>query len=172
MGRFFIRNGNYFETVTDVETPAGAVEVPQRPSAYHVWDQALNDNAGDWAQGPMPEISVGQVNDERDRRLRLGATVNVVGYGNVEAQLRPGEEDGVNLLGQVAQAQILIGLTDLVTTLRWRDGNNIEHQLTAPQMIDFAQKAAAWKEDIYAHSWTIREMDPIPQDYADDSRWP
>ena len=39
MTRFFLdRNGNYYETLTDVgQPPAGHRNVPQRPSADHQW---------------------------------------------------------------------------------------------------------------------------------------
>lgn len=47
MPYFFIMNGNYFETLTDVTTPEGAIELPKRPSPTHDWID------GEWVENPL-----------------------------------------------------------------------------------------------------------------------
>lgn len=43
---FFDANGNYYETLTDRETPQGHSIAPQKPSRYHEWDgQQWVDNS-------------------------------------------------------------------------------------------------------------------------------
>ncbi len=90
----------------------------------------------------------------------------------MEAQLRPETDDQSNLMGQLLKAQSLIAASDLVTLIKWRDGANVEHQLTAPQMVDFAFKAGEWKTLVYERYWAVKALNPIPADYADDVRWP
>lgn len=52
MARFFVKDGNYFETITDVEPDEtgvwsdGRIEVPQKPSADHEWRN------GGWVSAP------------------------------------------------------------------------------------------------------------------------
>jgi hypothetical protein len=49
MPQFFLdASGNYYEAMTDIETPAGHTSVPQRPGPWDTWDGAQ------WLSGSAP----------------------------------------------------------------------------------------------------------------------
>ena len=128
-----------------------------------------SDYVFDWGAAPTRNSLFA----EREARILAGADITVPGYSStIAAQMRPRTDDASNLLGQVMHAQILVASGDTTTTLVWRDGANVGHNLTGAQMIAFGLLVAAWKESIYASSWVIAALDPIPADYAADSRWP
>jgi hypothetical protein len=54
----------------------------------------------------------------------------------------------------------------------FRDGNNVDHELTPAEMLALWQGSAAYVDPLYTASWVIKTFDPIPADYADDARWP
>jgi hypothetical protein len=110
------------------------------------------------------------VNTERERRIAAGAIVTVTGAGAIPVQGR--EQDVRNLqgLGLMALARVTAGDTATVTT--FRDADNIDHELTPPQVMELVQRAAAAAEAIIQASWAIKAMDPLPADVTDDALWP
>lgn len=122
---------------------------------------------GDYV-APVP--TGGDVNAERARRILAGATIAVTGAGNIP--LTGGEDDKSNLSNQAMAAKARIDAGDVATTTVWRDRNNVNHDLTPPQVWELWSKAAGYVSDLYGASWAIKALDPIPADYADDSRWP
>jgi hypothetical protein len=105
------------------------------------------------------------VNAERDRRIIVGKTINGIAVTGRD-------EDARNLTNLALAAQLRIGSGDTTTTTTFRDGNNVDHDLTPPQMLDLWQQSAAYVSALYEASWTLKAMDPIPADYADDTHWP
>jgi len=49
----------------------------------------------------------------------------------------------------------------------FRDGNNVDHELTPAEMLALWQGPAAYVGALYAASRVIKTFDPIPADYAD-----
>jgi hypothetical protein len=105
------------------------------------------------------------VNAERDRRIIVGKTINGIAVTGRD-------EDARNLTNLALAAQLRIGSGDTTTTTTFRDGNNVDHDLTPPQMLALWQASAAYVSALYEASWAIKAMDPIPADYAADERWP
>lgn len=111
------------------------------------------------------------VNAERDRRIARGTTIEVSGYGSIPLQGR--EKDQTNLLGLMNAAKIRIESGDVTTLRKFRDAENVDHMLTPPQFIELWVKGSAWISDVYEASWDLKDMDPIPADYAtNESYWP
>jgi hypothetical protein len=54
----------------------------------------------------------------------------------------------------------------------FRDRDNENHTLSAAQVIDLAEQALAKVTAIREASWALKDMDPIPADFADDKYWP
>ena len=105
------------------------------------------------------------VNAERARRIVAGAVL-----GGVHVTGR--DEDTRNLTNLALAAQLRMAGGDTTTLTTFRDGDNVDHDLTPPQMLALWQQSAAYVEALYAASWTIKAMDPPPADVADDELWP
>lgn len=114
---------------------------------------------------PAPQPTNEDVNAERDRRIIAGKTINGVAVTGRD-------EDARNLTNLALAAQLRIASADTTTTTTFRDGNNIDHDLTPAEMLALWQGSAAYVSDLYAASWVIKALDPIPFDYAADERWP
>jgi hypothetical protein len=110
------------------------------------------------------------VNTERERRIAAGATVTVTGAGDIPVQGRDVDVRNLQGLGLGALARVSAG--DMTTITTFRDADNIDHNLTPPQVLELVQQASAVAEAIIQATWTIKALDPIPADYADDARWP
>ena len=117
-----------------------------------------------------PAPSSADVNDERDRRINAGTTVQIDGYGPIPLQGR--DKDQRNLLGLQAAAAMRLAAGDNATLTKFRDADNVDHMLTPSQVVELWSKGAAWISYTYDASWDIKALDPIPANYADDSRWP
>lgn len=128
-------------------------------------------NGGVWTAPAATVIDLSaQVNAERDRRIAAGTTVIVTGYGPIP--LQGGERDQTNILGLVTASQIRLAGGDNTTITKFRDATNTDHMLTPSQIIEMWSKGAAWISANYDASWTLKGMDPVPADFADDSYWP
>jgi hypothetical protein len=112
-----------------------------------------------------PFISNVDVNAERDRRIVAGKTINGIAVTGRE-------EDARNLTNLALGAQLRIAAGDTTTLTTFRDGNNADHDLTPPEMLELWQQSAAYVSALYAASWTIKALDPIPADFDAESRWP
>lgn len=143
----------------------------QDPSAfdYPSWDQI----AGQWFEDleKKDETERAAVNAERSRRLQVGCAVTVSGLG--AAPLVQGRtEDKANLLGLHNAAQYRLSQGDTVGPMEFRDGLNDLYQLTPAQMLELYFSSALYVEAVYKASWTIKAMDPRPEDVTDDALWP
>lgn len=135
---------------------------------------------GAWGYSPVaepeapptedPVVTAQMVNAERDRRVALGATVQIDGYGTVPLQGRL--QDQTNLLGLVTAASLRVAAGDTATTTKFRDAANVDHDLTPPQIVEMWSKGAAWISAVFEASWALKAADPIPLDYAANSHWP
>lgn len=104
------------------------------------------------------------VNAERARRIVKGTVIDGI-------YVTGRDEDARNLQGLAFAAQLRLGQGDESTITVFRDGNNIDHKLTPMQVIGLWQAAAGYVTAVYAASWAIKAMDPIPADYASDKYW-
>lgn len=110
------------------------------------------------------------VNAERMRRILAGTTISLDFYGDIPLQGR--DEDRSNLSDLAFAASLRIGAGDTTTTSLFRDRDNVDHALTPPQFIELWTKASAYVSAIYAASWVIKAIDPIPADFVEDENWP
>lgn len=105
------------------------------------------------------------VNAERQRRIVAGAVI-----GGVRVTGR--DEDARNLTNLALAAQLRIAGGDATTPTTYRDGDNVDHDLTPPQMLALWQQSAAYVSALYAASWAIKAMEPVPEDVTADELWP
>lgn len=138
------------------------------------WGEALNDDFvlnGDGQpvqrQTPKPvdpaEISR-LVNRERQRRIEAGKSFNGI-------KATGSDKDIVNLTNLALGAQLRLSIGDATLTT-FRDGDNIDHELTPMEVIGLWQAASAHVSALYAASWAMKAVEPFPQDPADDAYWP
>ncbi len=125
------------------------------------------DEAPDWRS---IAVTPDAVNLERARRITAGTDITVTGYDQPIA-LQGRAEDRQALIGLAMMAQMLISAGS-VPTMTFRDRLNVAHDLTPAQVIELWQRGTLWMQEIYQASWSLKDADPIPENYADDTHWP
>lgn len=146
---------------------ASSLDLPDR-KFRDAW--VFNGNAVELDVNKLNVIMRRLVNEERDRRIVQGQSVDVSGVGVFTMDTR-NEADFRNLNGLALKGTLLMIAADAVTTTEVRDSADQSHYLTGAQLISMAEQVAAKVSAIYAASWALKAMDPIPSDYADDSYW-
>lgn len=107
---------------------------------------------------------------QRDRRLALGATISVAGYGDVPVRGRIDDMIAYLSVKDMAHALQDQGVTAPAITLR--DAANTLHTLTPAQAIALISQAQAVAQEIYAASWALLDAPDLPEDVASDAHWP
>ncbi len=104
------------------------------------------------------------INAERQRRIEAGKIINGV-------YVTGRDEDARNLTNLALAAQMRIAGGDTSTITVYRDGNNVDHELTPPQVLSLWQQSADYVSALYAASWAIKAVDPLPVDVTADELW-
>ncbi len=114
---------------------------------------------------PIPAATSENVNRERSRRIAVGKVIDGV-------HVTGSDEDARNLanLGQIAKMMLDDGDTQTVTI--YRDAANIDHALTPAEMVNLWRSSVSYVSALYAASWALKALDPIPADFAADDYWP
>lgn len=140
------------------------------PNGDQVHCPALDTTYGgcqlvEWDEAPSADM----VDIERDRRLALPVTVTLAGARTFALDVD--DVSLVNIQGRVSGA-ILKKISSDSSTAPFRDHNNNTQNLNADDWISIGQQIDAGRTAIYAASWTIKALSPIPDDYTSDSHWP
>ena len=120
---------------------------------------------------PEPVVTVAMLEAECDRRLALGFEYDfedergVHRIGTTEKDLK-----GWNEVTKVAQAGINIGMGNTLTIDIETD--TAEASVTAIEWQHILLAAGQVRQPIFKAFFTLKALDPIPADYADDSYWP
>lgn len=109
------------------------------------------------------------IDAERDRRIASGAPVTI-GGNTFTVQTRD-DRDFRNINGLASKGIVLLMASDTTTTVSFRDAHNVSRDLNAQALVSMAEQVAAYVQGIYAKSWALKAMSPIPADYASDGRW-
>lgn len=117
-----------------------------------------------------PDLTPGGVNAERARRILGGVVVMVPDHGAVA--LGGSDVDMRNLQGLAFAAQLRIAQGQGGTLTTFRDNDNVDHQLTQPQVLALWSAGAEYISDVFKASWALKDQDPIPADFAADQFWP
>lgn len=123
----------------------------------------------------QPTVTADAVDIERDRRTDAGFA-----FGGVFYQSRPSDRENIAGAATAAGVAMLTGAE--AGDLRWHGGDedfawiaadNSTHPMDAPTMFAFGQAAMAHKSAHIFAGRALKEMTPIPQDYAtNQSYWP
>jgi len=104
------------------------------------------------------------INAERQRRIEAGKIINGV-------YVTGRDDDARNLTNLALAAQMRIAGGDTSTITVYRDGNNVDHELTPPQVLSLWQQSSAYVSGLYAASWAVKAMEPLPLDVTEDGLW-
>lgn len=104
------------------------------------------------------------INAERTRRIIAGKVTDGI-------RVTGRDEDARNLTNLALGAQLRLAAGDTETLTTFRDGDNVDHELTPPQIMSLWQQSSEYVSALYAASWALKALDPIPADFADDSHW-
>jgi hypothetical protein len=105
------------------------------------------------------------INAERQMRILSGKVIDGV-------HVTGSDEDARNLTSLALGAQLRLAAGDNETLTTFRDGENTDHELTPAQLLSLWQQSAEYVSDLYAASWALKAMEPIPADFAEDKWWP
>lgn len=105
------------------------------------------------------------VNAERQRRIAAGKIIDGV-------HVTGRDEDARNLMSLTLAAQMRLAAGDTETTTTFRDGGNVDHELTPTQLLSLWQQSAEYVSALYAASWALKAMEPIPVDFTSNDYWP
>lgn len=112
--------------------------------------------------GPTAE----QVNAERDRRL-LRFTFEGRGYDFCDGK---GSDQNIAGAATLALAAVLTGV-GWDENFTWIAADNTTVPMSAQTCLNFGKTAADWKARHIRAARALKDMSPIPADFADDSRW-
>ncbi|MCA0922993.1 hypothetical protein [Pseudooceanicola nanhaiensis] len=128
----------------------------------------------DWMRTAAEAVEVSQANlkaalhQERGRRLDAGTTLGL-SFGSVPVRGRAFDQ---TIMLAVLQRGAAILAASSSETVTFRDDANTIHELTGAQAVELASAGMEWVEQVMAVSWAMVDSGTIPDDYADDSRWP
>ena len=185
--RFVDVQGWYDITVTLADGDPWITEGPIGPKAGEPFDYTVSpddpaplaeairamveEQAIEIAPYVAPAPTTDQVSAERERRLSLGCTVTLEsGQGPIPVQTRD-EVDHRNLLTLESQAMKAVISGAPQTQFFFRDAQDHTWTLTALEMMDMTAKVAAFGAGIFAKSWALKAMDPMPSNYQADEWW-
>jgi len=119
---------------------------------------------------PEPDPTSQDVNEERKRRLEVGATITVTGYGDIPVQGR--DQGQITILALEASAKSMKDAGITTASIPFRDRDNGNHMLAPDQVIELTSKVKQYAQQVYVASWTLKDMAEVPEDYRDDKWWP
>ena len=151
---------------------AGYVAAPEQP-AYDPATHQLGWDGENWTVEelpPPPPPGSADVDEEHDRRALAGKTFTVTGYGDVALEGSLRTQTVLLALKDTARDLIDASITDPVLMLTDRD--NVDHYLTATQVVELVNAGKQFMQELHAAKRTLKAMDPVPADFADDGYWP
>jgi hypothetical protein len=154
------------EASAEVGTERGLTLIPGEVNAGPGWSYA----DGEFTPPPPPDPTIADIDAERDRRIAEGFDAELGEGLSVPVDTRH-ERDFRNLngLGTASLARLVAGDA---TTFTFRGADNEDHELTPAQMNALAMQAMGHVSAHYSAAWVVKEIDPLPADFAADERWP
>ena len=126
-------------------------------------------NGGSVTAYSAPPLTVDDVVRERERRLSLGFDFN---FGDARGIHRigttPADMSGWDEVSKATSAMISLGLGSQTIDIVTDTG---PATVTAMEWQQILVAAAQFRQPIWAASFVIQNMSPIPTDYTDNSYW-
>lgn len=130
----------------------------------------INDK---WQPKSIKNSNSEDVTIERDNRISKGITVTLSSGKQIPVQTR-NDTDFRNIQGLVSNATLFLLNNDLVTTIKFRDADDNDQFLTAPETIEMGKLVAAFVSNIYSKSWAIKDRIKNGEKFTDitnESLW-
>lgn len=159
---------NTFIKIGNQTYDSSSLTVPESREFRDAW--VVNGSVVELDQAKKNEILGGKINEERRRRLEVGSTVTVTGYGDIPVQGR--DQDQITILALELSAKSMKDAGITTASIPFRDRDNGSHMLTPDQVLELMSKAKQYAQQIYAASWNLKDMAEVPEDYALDKWWP
>lgn len=161
--------------------PAHATEVePPQPQAGFM----RRFVSGEWGYSPIeasetppseePVVTTAMVNAERDRRIAAGFWFAGTSYDfDDRAKMNISGAAQLAFMAIVAGAQA----DDLfwnggLSPFAWISADNSLATMDAPTVVEFGRAAAQHEQAHIFAARALKDLDPIPLDFRDDSYWP
>lgn len=120
-------------------------------------------------QQSMGAPTIDKVVDERNRRLSLGFDHDFGGARGVHHIGTTAQDQvGWQEVTTIALARKASGSTSSIAILT----NTGPTEVTPDEWLAVIEAAAAFRQPIWAASFALQAMNPIPANYKDDSYWP
>ena len=105
--------------------------------------------------------------------IARGIYVQVTGGDSTLIYMRGTDKDIRNLMGIANRAAFRAQAGDFTTITRYRDGNNIIHELNPLQILELQEQGENYMSDVYDVSWFIKDNNEvIPPDFKEIYGWP
>lgn len=167
---------DFLLTVTAADDGSGdQFDIPFTLDPGDIGDMAAQVNA--WL-GANPGFTVApyappaptsaDVDAERDRRRYLQISVTTSPTGTFPIDMDATSQ--LNIQGLVTAGLYLANAAPSQVTV-FRDANNTNHNLLPSELIAMGLGVQAYIGNLYAKSWALKAMSPIPADFAADSYW-
>jgi len=165
---------------TDAEFEARMVSALVPPGAQHVIVDPVTLPGVpverwivDWGMGVVTTraatVTVADIVAERERRMALGFDYVFGGARGVHhIGTTPADMKGWDEVTQATQAMIALGAGATTLTVVTDTG---PATITALEWQYILMAASASRQPLWAHSFALQAMTPIPADYADDTYW-
>ena len=114
-----------------------------------------------------PTATGADVDAERERRRYMPLAVTV-SSATFEINMDATSQNNIQGLSTVG---LYLSSAAPTQTVPFRDLANTMHDLLPADMVSMGIQVATHIQALYVASWAIKAIDPIPADYADDSRW-
>jgi hypothetical protein len=150
-----------------VKTPLEDLKIdPKTNSVTQTWS-VLDLDADELAS--MQDQMRLEVNVTREKKIAAGCSVSLDGIGVIYVRGTPEDMRNLTNLATLANLYVSQGVT---TKMTFRDDKNVMYDLTPAQMSLLWQRIMGYVTRVYEHSWNIKNMNPIPQDFNEPKYWP
>lgn len=126
-------------------------------------------NPGAQTVASVPQVSIQDIISERERRLAAGFDYD---FGDERGVHRiattKADMEGWDEVAKLAAALVAVGDTTTLISIMTETG---AAQITSLEWSQIALAAAQFRQPIWAASFALQAMDPIPGDYDDDGYW-
>lgn len=162
--------------------------VPDNVSTLEIPEGTVIEDVRHWGVQNGQLVSVdfsvedSDINDERTRRVVTGKDFDLSTYGYATPVWVTGDPVGqMNLMGLAFGAVLRNLLADPAFLARvqadatiepFRDGHNVEHQLTALQLIMLWSHGAEYVSDMFKASWPLKATPTSQSELMNSVSWP
>ena len=128
-----------------------------------------------WEDPPAPSLltapTTADIRRAHDAHLGHGVMISVTGYADpIHVQCAGNHRDNLQDLYEMARERVTLG-QGTMTSFRCAANNN--HNLNPAQVKELCEQVFAYRNDVREAAHVLKDMNPIPTDYATNpAHWP